>query len=265
MAQFVSVERHGPVALVRLNRPPLNILNLQAQGELALASAEIEADPSIRSAVIYGGENIFAAGADIKEMVRMSGQELDARRDGLQHGFNELARLSKPLIAAVTGYALGAGGELALTADVRYAADDATFGQPEVRLGIMPGSGGTQRLSRLVGASRAKELMLTGRQITADEALSMGLVDLVVPAAEVLDRAMQWASQFADGPVLALGTIKEAVDQGIDMTLDDSLKLERRLFARLFATKDKAIGMEHFANKAPGAPPFVGSAGRTDE
>jgi enoyl-CoA hydratase/carnithine racemase len=258
MPDFVTVESHSAVALVRLHRPPLNILNLQAQDELALAAAEIEADANIRSAVLYGGKETFAAGADIKEMARMSQEDLDARREGLQRGFNDLAGLSKPLIAAVTGYALGGGCELAMCADVRYAADDAVFGQPEVRLGIMPGCGGTQRLARLVGESRAKDLMLTGSQISAAEAYRIGLVDLVVPHGQVLERAMEWAQQFANGPSVALRTIKDAVSRGLDLPVQDALALERALFAPLFGTEDKAIGMRHFMAKSSGAAPFVG-------
>jgi enoyl-CoA hydratase/carnithine racemase len=258
MGEFVNVEIHGPVGVIRLHRPPLNILNLQAQDELAGAAKVVEADPSIRSAVIYGGEKTFAAGADIKEMSRMNVQDLRKRNEGLQHGFNDLARLSKPLIAAVTGYALGGGCELALCADLRYAADNAVFGQPEVRLGIMPGCGGTQRLPRLIGPARAKDLMLTGRQISADEAYRMGLADLVVPAAEVLARAMEWAQQFAHGPSMALQTIKQTVDAGLDTSLEPALAVERRLFARLFESQDKTTGMEHFLDKTGHAVQFTG-------
>jgi enoyl-CoA hydratase/carnithine racemase len=258
IGEFVSVETHGTVGVLRLHRPPLNILNLQAQDELALAAKDIEANPVIRSAVIYGGEKTFAAGADIKEMSMMTPEDLRKRSRGLQHGFNDLARLSKPLIAAVTGYALGGGCELALCADVRYAAGNAVFGQPEVRLGIMPGCGGTQRLPRLVGPGRAKDLMLTGRQISADEAYRIGLVDLVVPADEVLDHAMDWAQQFSAGPSAALQTIKQAVDDGLDTSLESALALERRLFARLFDSQDKATGMEHFLAKSGTAAQFAG-------
>lgn len=258
MGEFVNVELHGAVAVIRLHRPPLNILNLAVQNELALAAQEIETNPAVRSAVLYGGERTFAAGADVKEMSRMTPHELSKRHSGLQHGFNDLANLSKPLIAAVTGYALGGGGELAMCADVRYAAHDAVFGQPEIRLGIMPGSGGTQRLARLVGPAKAKEIMLTGRQITADEAYRIGLVDKVVPAGEVLEQATAWATQFTQGPALALKTIKQAVDAGLDLPIESALALERELFAVLFQSEDKTIGMGHFLTKAPGAAPFAG-------
>lgn len=258
MGEFVNVELHGAVAVIRLNRPPLNILNLAVQDELALAAQEIEANPAVRSAVIYGGDKIFAAGADVKEMSRMETAELLERRSGLQHGFNDLANLTKPLIAAVTGYALGGGGELALCADVRYAAHDAIFGQPEIRLGIMPGSGATQRLARLVGPAKAKDLMLTGRQISADEAYRIGLVEKVVPADEVLQQAMEWATQFTNGPALALKTIKQAVNAGLDLPIESALALERELFAALFRSEDKTIGMNHFLTKSPGTAPFAG-------
>lgn len=259
MGTFVTVEARDAVAVIRIHRPPLNILNLQAQDELALAAMEIEADSGIRSAVLYGGGSTFAAGADIKEMSLMDQGDVAGRRDGLQHGFNELAGLSKPLVAAITGYALGGGCELALCADVRFAAEDAVLGQPEIRLGIMPGCGGTQRLARLVGPARAKDLMLTGRQVSAGEAYRIGLVDRVVPSPEVFTHALEWAGQFSNGPALALGTIKEAVDEGMDLSLADALELERELFAPLFATQDKRIGMQHFLSKSDGTASFVGN------
>jgi enoyl-CoA hydratase/carnithine racemase len=259
MSEFVTVEVRGAVGIITLNRPPLNILNLQVQDELALAAAAVEGDGNLRSAIIYGGEKTFAAGADVKEMNSMSAPALAGRPNGLQHGFLELSQLSKPVVAAISGYALGGGCELALCADVRIAASDAVLGQPEVLLGIMPGCGGTQRLSRLVGPARAKDLMLTGRKVAVDEAYRIGLVDRVVPAGTVLNEALAWASQFAGGPALALATIKAAVDGGLNEPLDRSLALERALFERVFASEDKTIGMTHFLTKKAGAAPFVGA------
>jgi enoyl-CoA hydratase/carnithine racemase len=254
---FVTVERHGSVAVIRIDRPPLNILNLQTQDELLRAAEEIQADPSVRSALIYGGEKNFAAGADIREMAEIDPAELASRTDGLQRGFTALAGLSKPVAAAITGFALGGGCELALCADVRFAADDAVLGQPEILLGIMPGSGGTQRLPRVVGPAKAKGLMLTGRKLSADEAFQLGLVDIVVPAADLFNAALQWANQFENAPAVALAAIKRAIDDGMDTSLDEGLALERALFASVFATEDKKIGIANFVSKSKDAPKFV--------
>jgi enoyl-CoA hydratase/carnithine racemase len=179
-------------------------------------------------------------------MERLGYPEMAAHSGVLQGAFSAVARIPKPVVAAVNGYALGGGCELALCADVRIAADDATFGQPEVKLGIIPGAGGTQRLARLVGPSRAKDLIFTGRFVGAAEALAIGLVDQVVPAADVLATARTWAQQFVGGPRLALRAAKECVDRGGEADLDTGLELERVQFAALFATEDRAAGMRAF-------------------
>jgi len=176
----------------------------------------------------------------------------------LQRSFAAVARIPKPVAAAINGYALGGGCELALCADVRIAADDATLGQPEIKLGIIPGAGGTQRLTRLVGPSRAKELIFSGRFVGAAEALAIGLVDHVVPPAEVLPTAMAWAGQFVGGPALALRAAKEAIDRGSEVDLDTGLEIERVQFAALFGTEDRAIGMASFVEHGPGQARFVG-------
>ena len=176
----------------------------------------------------------------------------------MQAGYVALARLPKPVVAAVNGYALGGGCELALCADIRIAADNATFGQPEILLGIIPGLGGTQRLARLVGPSRAKDLIFTGRFVKADEALSIGLVDQVVPADEVYAEAVKWAGQFANAASYALRAAKETIDRGLEVDLDTGLEIERQQFAGLFATRDRSIGMDSFVQNGPGKAQFEG-------
>jgi enoyl-CoA hydratase/carnithine racemase len=191
-------------------------------------------------------------------MADMSYTDMADRAAGLQSALGAVAAIPKPVVAAVTGYALGGGCELALCADVRVAADDAKLGQPEILLGVIPGAGGTQRLSRLVGPSKAKDLVFTGRFVGADEALAIGLVDQVVPAAEVYDTAHAWAAKFSNGPAYALRAAKEAVDRSLEVDIDSGLALERHLFAALFATEDRTIGMTSFIENGPGKAVFKG-------
>jgi enoyl-CoA hydratase/carnithine racemase len=176
----------------------------------------------------------------------------------LQAACTAVARIPKPVVAAVTGYALGGGCELALSADVRFAAEDAVLGQPEILLGIIPGAGGTQRLSRLVGPAKAKDLIFTGRFVPAEEALAIGLVDRVVPAAEVYPAAREWATRFTGAAAYALRAAKEAVDRGLEVDLVTGLEIERQQFAALFATEDRTIGMRSFIENGPGKAPFRG-------
>ena len=188
----------GAVATIRLDRPKMNALSIQLQAELGAAAAAVSSRSDIRAVVIYGGPRIFAAGADIKEMEAMSVGQMAAQATRLQDAFIALARIPKPTIAAVTGFALGGGLELALTADFRVLGDTARVGQPEIQLGVIPGAGGTQRLSRLIGPSKAKELIFSGRHVRADEALALGIADKVVPADDVYDEALNWARQYAE-------------------------------------------------------------------
>jgi enoyl-CoA hydratase/carnithine racemase len=206
---------------------------------------------------IWGGEKVFAAGADIKEMRDMDHAGMVARARGLQDAFTAIARIPKPVVAAVTGYALGGGCELALCADVRIAAEDAKLGQPEILLGLIPGAGGTQRLPRLIGPAKAKDLIFTGRQVSAPEALAMGLVDRLAPAGEVYGEAHRWAARLARGPATALRAAKEAVDGGLETGIDTGLTLERTWFASLFATEDREIGMRSFVEDGPGKATFT--------
>jgi enoyl-CoA hydratase/carnithine racemase len=226
------------------------------QDRLREVAREAGARPDVRAVVLWGGEKVFAAGADIKEMQAMSYEDMVDRSGPLQEAFTAVARIPKPVVAAVTGYALGGGCELALCADIRIAAEDARLGQPEILLGLIPGAGGTQRLARLVGPSRAKDLIFTGRMVGAAEALSIGLVDQVVPAAEVHARALAWAGRLARGPAYALRAAKEAVDAGLEADLDSGLALERALFAGLFATADRETGMRSFIEQGPGKAEF---------
>jgi enoyl-CoA hydratase len=256
--EFVRLEVEDGVGTIRIDRPKMNALNVQVQEEIRAAAAEATSRDDVRAVVVYGGERVFAAGADVKEMAHMSYPDMVARSGGLQSAFTAVARIPKPVVAAVTGYALGGGCELALCADVRIAGEGATLGQPEILLGIIPGAGGTQRLTRLVGPSRAKDIIFTGRFVKADEALAIGLVDRVVPDAEVYDAALAWARQFSRAAALALRAAKEAVDRGSEVDLDTGLEIERAQFAALFATEDRGIGMESFVEQGPGKAEFRG-------
>jgi enoyl-CoA hydratase/carnithine racemase len=256
VAEFVRLEVTDAVATMRLDRPKLNPLDAAMQEEIRAAAHEAAERDDVRAVVIYGGPRVFAAGADIKEMADMSYSDMASHSGKLQSAFTAVASIPKPVVAAITGYALGGGCELALCADRRIAADDAKIGQPEITLGIIPGAGGTQRLSRLVGPSKAKDLIFTGRHADAEEALRIGLVDEVVPADAVYDTALAWAGQFAHGPAYALRAAKEAIDHGLGVDLDTGLEIERTQFAGLFATEDRTIGMRAFLNKAK--PAFEG-------
>jgi enoyl-CoA hydratase/carnithine racemase len=255
---FVRLEVDQAVGTIRLDRPPMNALNAQVQAELRAAADEAAERKDVRAVIVYGGEKVFAAGADIKEMAELTYADMVDRSQRLQAAFAAVARIPKPTVAAVTGYALGGGCELALACDARIAADDAKLGQPEIQLGIIPGAGGTQRLARLVGASRAKEMIFTGRFARAEEALRIGLVDQVVPAAEVYSAALSWAARFAEGPAYALRAAKEAIDRGLETDIGTGLEIERQYFVGLFATEDRDIGMRSFVQDGPGKARFVG-------
>jgi enoyl-CoA hydratase len=236
----------------------MNALNAQVQDELQVAAKEATDRADVRAVVLWGGEKVFAAGADIKEMVTSDYAAMVERAGPLSAAFDSVARIPKPVVAAVTGYALGGGCELALTADFRVAADNAKLGQPEILLGIIPGAGGTQRLARLIGPARTKDLVFTGRFVDAEEALRIGLVDRVVPADEVYSTAVGMAARYANGPAVALRAAKQAIDNGLDVDLASGLRLESQLFASLFATRDRSIGMESFVADGPGKADFVG-------
>ncbi|WP_159773239.1 enoyl-CoA hydratase/isomerase family protein [Streptomyces sp. HM190] len=253
----VHLEVAEGVGTIRLDRPPMNALDVATQDRLKEIAEEAAGRDDVRAVILYGGEKVFAAGADIKEMQAMDHAAMVVRSRALQDSFSAVARIPKPVVAAVTGYALGGGCELALCADYRIAGENAKLGQPEILLGVIPGAGGTQRLSRLIGPSRAKDLIFTGRMVKADEALALGLVDRVVPAGEVYRAAHEWAARLARGPAIALRAAKESIDAGLETDLETGLAIERNWFAGLFATEDRERGMRSFVEEGPGKAKFV--------
>jgi enoyl-CoA hydratase/carnithine racemase len=256
--EFVTLQVEDGVGIIRLDRPKMNAIDEQLHMEVRAAALEASAREDVRAVVIYGGERVFAAGADIAAMAKLDGVSMVAWGRELTASFTEVARIPKPVIAAITGYALGGGYELALCADFRVVGAGAKIGQPEILLGVIPGAGGTQRLARLVGPARAKDLIFTGRHVAAPEALEMGLVDAVVPDAEVLTTALAMAAKFAAGPPLALAAAKRAIDEGLDGPLPHGLALESELFAGLFGTEDQRTGMRSFLESGPGKATFQG-------
>jgi enoyl-CoA hydratase/carnithine racemase len=254
--ELVRVERFDDgVAVVTLNNPKVNALSQAVLARLADVAADLTADPP-GAVVITGGERLFAAGADISEF----GGPDEAERigAGFHRALDAIAAIPRFVIAAVSGYALGGGCELALACDYRIAGEKAVFGQPEILLGIIPGGGGTQRLPRVVGTSRAKEMMITGRQVKSDEALRIGLADEVVPNDQLHDRARALAADIARGAVLAQALVKKAVDGGRSMELADALALEKRLFVESFRSDDSRIGVQSFLANGPGRAEFTG-------
>jgi enoyl-CoA hydratase/carnithine racemase len=258
MGEFVNVTVADHLATIRLDRPPMNAVNTRMQAELGEAAAYVGRVSQVRAAVIYGGPKVFAGGADVKEMADKAYLDTGAFTQRLQAAFTAVAEIPKPVVAAITGYALGGGLELAMCADFRVCGESAKLGQPEILLGIIPGAGGTQRLPRLIGPARAKNLILTGRMVDAAEALLIGLVDEVVPDADVYTAAMRLAGRFVTGPAQALRAAKHAIDVGLDVGLDTGLEIERLHFAALFATEDQKIGMRSFIDDGPGKARFLG-------
>ena len=256
--EFVRVDIADAVATIRLDRPPMNALSFQVQAEMSDAAREVSTNPDVGAVVVYGGSKVFAAGADVKEMAGLSAQEMMERASGLQGAFNAIASISQPTIAAITGYALGGGLELALCCDLRVAGDNVKVGQPEILLGIIPGAGGTQRLPRLIGPARAKDLIFSGRFVDASEAHAMGIIDRVVAPDDVYSEALQWATHLAHGPRRALSAAKRVIDSGLDADLSTGLELEQLAFMSLFATDDRSIGMESFLAHGPGKATFTG-------
>ena len=248
----ILVETHGRVGLIRLNRPQaLNALSAALIEELNVALAGFEADPAIGAMVLTGSEKAFAAGADIKEMQDKS--FADAFLEDFISRWENVARTRKPIIAAVSGFALGGGCELAMMCDFIIAADTAKFGQPEIKLGVIPGAGGTQRLTRFVGKSKAMEMVLTGRMMDAAEAERAGLVSRIVPAAALLEDALKTAATIAALSATALYAAKESVNRAYETPLAEGIRFERRIFHSLFATEDQKEGMHAFAEKRPAA------------
>jgi enoyl-CoA hydratase len=255
---LVRVERDGAVGVIRLDRPPVNAINSQMHQELEAAAREVDSDPAVRAVVLHGGPKAFAGGADIKEMSNQGPAEIAVFGQGLTRALDAVARIRKPVIAAVTGYALGGGFELALAADFRVVAEDARLGLPEITLGVIPGAGGTQRLPRLIGATAAKFLIFSGEPIKGEEAFALGVAQEVVPADRVLERSMHMARRFADGPTVALAAAKACIDNGMDTDLATGLRMESAAFAALFATADQQAGMASFLANGPGKATFTG-------
>ncbi len=256
--EHVRLEVADGVGTIRLDRPPMNAISGLVQAGIREAAVEAGRQRDVRAVIVYGGPKVFAAGADVKEMVGWDYQDAADRTADLQAAFTAVADIPKPTIAAVTGYALGGGCELALCCDLRIAGDNAKLGQPEILLGIIPGAGGTQRLPRLIGPSRAKDLIFSGRFVSASEALSIGLVDRVVAPDDVYSQALELAQTFAGGPPYALRAAKQAIDAGLETDLDTGLEVERLQFTGLFATEDRAVGMSSFIEHGPGKAKFVG-------
>jgi enoyl-CoA hydratase len=255
--ESIHVEKRadGVVAL-RIDRPPMNALSRALLDELESAARQLVDDDEVKAVVVFGGAKAFAAGADISEF----GGPAEAREVGkrFRAAYDRIGEIPRPVIAAVNGVALGGGLELALACDLRIAADNVRVGQPEILLGIVPGAGATQRLPRLVGPARAKELIWSGRQVMAEEALGMGLVDRVVPASELEEAALAWAESFASGAVVAMGIAKIVIDAGLDRSVASGLDLEAEAFAEVFGTEDAATGVSSFLEHGPGKAKFAG-------
>jgi enoyl-CoA hydratase/carnithine racemase len=257
LLEYVRTERRADgVAVLRIDRPPLNALSRAVLEELESAARELAGDAEVKAVVVLGGAKAFAAGADISEF----GGQAEAREFGkrFRAAFDRLAEIPRPVIAGINGVALGGGLELALACDLRIAADNARVGQPEILLGIIPGAGATQRLPALVGPARAKELIWSGRQLKADEAFAIGLVDRVVPAAELEDAALAWAGSFASGAVVAMALAKRVIDAGLGRPLGEGLDLEADAFVEVFGTQDADTGVRSFLEHGPGRAKFSG-------
>jgi enoyl-CoA hydratase/carnithine racemase len=246
---FVRLDVEDRVGVIRLDRPPANAIDLQLGLQLQEAIREAASRDDVGAVVVWGGPAIFAAGADIKAMASQTSDEVQASVESLGDACDLLETIEKVSIAAVNGYALGGGLELALGADLRVLADDAAVGQPEVRIGLIPGAGGTQRLTRLLGPGRAADLVLTGRQVGADEAERLGLATLVVPAADVLQAAVAQAAAFAGGPREALAAAKAAIRAALETPERQGYEVERAEFLGLFGTADRLEGMRAFLEK----------------
>jgi enoyl-CoA hydratase/carnithine racemase len=258
MGEFVRLEVADGIGTIRLDRPPVNALNDQLTGELADAARSAASSDEVRAVIIYGGEKCFAAGADINDMAEASYAAMATRAGGLQEAMGLLAGIGKPVVAAITGYALGGGLEVALAADFRVAGEGARLGQPEILLGVIPGAGGTQRLPRLVGPARAKDIVFSGRMLKAAEAHAIGLVDVVAADDSVYQAALDMVKRYVAGPALALRAAKQAIDHGLDADLATGLELERVQFAALFGTEDQRAGMRSFLENGPGKATFTG-------
>ena len=257
MGEFVRVETSSGVATIRIDRPKMNALNPQMLAELTDAANSISTDGDVRAAVVWGGPRIFAAGADIGGFTGLSPAQARELSRQFNDAFLAVENMPQITVSAVNGYALGGGMELAMATDFRVAASDAVFGQPEILLGVIPGGGGTQRLPRLVGVTRAKEIIYTGRNVYPDEALAIGLISAVHPSEATYDAAVEMAAGYAAGPA-ALRMAKQAVMDGLPLSLADAVARETEHFGDCFSTDDTAIGVASFLEKGPGKATFTG-------
>lgn len=259
MSEVVRFEVADGIGTIVLDRPKMNALDAEMQRQLVAVAEEATERDDVKAVIVWGGERVFAAGADVKEMAEMSYTDMAAHVRLLQRFSRALAAIPKPTVAAITGFALGGGLETALCCDFRVVADNAKLGLPEITLGIIPGAGGTQRLPRLIGPAKAKEMIFTGRFVDATEALEIGLADKVVPAGEVLETARAMVTPFVTGPTQALRAAKEAVDKGLEVDLSTGLEIEAQVFSALFATNDQKSGMRSFVDNGPGKATFEGN------
>jgi enoyl-CoA hydratase len=257
LPRFIVTERRdGGIELIRLRRPPVNALSAELLVELADHVEALATDADLKAVVVTGTAEVFSAGAEVAELQgRADGDDLLAR---FRRALDGLAAIPRPVIAAVSGHALGGGLEVALACDLRLASESARLGVPEILLGVFPGAGATQRLPRLVGPARAKEMIWSGRRIRAKEALALGLVDRVVPVDGYLEAALDWAATLGRGAVVAMGLSKRAVDEGLDRPLGQGLDLEGDLVRQALATEDAATGIRSFLEQGPGKATFAG-------
>ncbi|WP_405151069.1 enoyl-CoA hydratase-related protein [Sphaerisporangium sp. NBC_01403] len=254
----VALDITDRLATITLTQAPVNALDQPLVRELIEIIGKVRASEDARAVIVTGGPKVFAAGGDVKEMLDWDYRRAVRDSSALGDACTALARLPMPVVAAINGFALGGGCELALAADLRVCATDSRLGFPEILLGVIPGAGGTQRLPRLIGPGRAKDLIFSGRMLRAPQALEIGLVDHVVEPEEVLDKAKELVAPYLRGPAMALRAAKEAIDRGLEVSLDSGLEIERGLFAGLFATEDRSIGMTSFVENGVGKAEFRG-------
>lgn len=258
MSDIVRLEVADGIGTIVLDRPKMNALDAAMQRRLVEVAEEAAERSDVSAVIVWGGEKVFAAGADVKEMAEMSYTDMSVHVRLLQKFSRALAAIPKPTVAAITGFALGGGLEVALCCDFRVVGSNAKLGLPEISLGIIPGAGGTQRLPRLVGPARAKQMIFTGRHVGAEEALAIGLADQVVEPGEVLAAAQAMVAPFVGGPAQALKAAKESVDRGLEVDLQTGLDIEALQFTGLFATQDQKTGMRSFVENGPGKATFEG-------
>lgn len=258
MSDYVRFEVADGIGTIRVDKPKMNPLDAEIQDAIALASDEAGQRDDVRAVIVWGGPKVFAAGADIKEMQQMSYTDMVKRAPKVGGFAAAVARIPKPTIAAIEGYALGAGCELALACDFRVAGSNTKLGQPEVLLGLIPGAGGSQRLPRLIGPAKAKDLIFSGRFVDTEEALRIGLIDEICEPGHAYEAALARMKQYVGGPMVALRHCKDAIDRGLETDIDTGMAIEAMLFAGAFATKDAQIGMTSFIESGPGKAQFEG-------